>query len=477
MSARTILVADDDSAVRTVLERALQRDGHTVRTTGRSKVLWDWVDAGEGDLIITDVVMPDGNGLDLVPRIRERRPDLPILVVSAHSTLMTAVKATQSGAYDYLAKPFDIDNLSSTVARALEQPQAGHVEPDEVGEEALIVGQSPAMQNIFRAIGRLAPTDLTVMIEGESGSGKELVARALHDFGQRRSGPFVAVNVAAIPRELVESELFGHERGAFTGAHQRRDGRFTQAQGGTLFLDEIGDMPADAQTRLLRVLQEGVFTPLGSRQAIRTDTRIIAATHRDLGVAIQQGHFREDLFYRLNVVPVRVPPLRERRQDIALLARHFLQASVQSGLPSRSFSHEAIAVLEGNDWPGNVRELENLVRRLVALCANDTIDAEDVEAELAHAAPARQTAGATLTQSIEAHLRSYFDQHSDVLPAPGLYDRMLHELERPLLALTLDATGGNQVRAADVLGINRNTLRKKLRELGIPAIRGQGTAR
>ncbi|MGY8995398.1 MAG: nitrogen regulation protein NR(I) [Alphaproteobacteria bacterium] len=477
MNARTILVADDDSAVRTVLERVLQRDGHTVRTTGRSQVLWEWVNAGEGDLIITDVVMPDGNGLDLVPRIRERRPDLPILVISAHSTLMTAVKATQSGAYDYLAKPFDIANLSSTVARALEQPSGGHEELEEIGEEALIVGQSPAMQNIFRAIGRLAPTDLTVMIEGESGSGKELVARALHDFGQRRTGPFVAVNVAAIPRELVESELFGHERGAFTGAHQRRDGRFAQAQGGTLFLDEIGDMPPDAQTRLLRVLQEGVFTPLGSRQAIRTDTRIIAATHRDLGAAIQQGHFREDLFYRLNVVPVRVPPLRERRQDIALLARHFLQTSVQSGLPSRNFSHEAMTVMEGHDWPGNVRELENLVRRLVALCANETIDAEDVEAELAHVTPGRQSSGETLTQSIETHLRSYFDQHSDVLPASGLYDRMLHELERPLLALTLDATGGNQVRAADVLGINRNTLRKKLRELGIPAIRGQGAAR
>ena len=474
---RTILVADDDSAVRMVLERTLQRDGHRVRATSRSKALWEWVDAGEGDLVITDVVMPDGNGLDLVPRIRERRPELPIIVVSAHSTLMTAVKATQSGAYDYLAKPFDIANLSSTVMRALDEPLSHSGDSGDAEESPLIVGQSPAMQHIFRAIGRLAPTDLTVMIEGESGSGKELVARALHDFGQRRTGPFVAVNVAAIPRELVESELFGHERGAFTGAHQRRDGRFAQAQGGTLFLDEIGDMPADAQTRLLRVLQEGVFSPLGSRQAIRTDTRIIAATHRNLVDAIQHGRFREDLFYRLNVVPIRVPPLRERRGDIALLLRHFLLDAVQSGLPSRTFSSEAIDALEGHDWPGNVRELENLVRRLVALCPNETIDAGDVLTELAHAAPARDRPGESLTQSIEAHLRSYFDQHSDVLPAPGLYDRMLHELERPLLALTLDATGGNQVRASEVLGINRNTLRKKLRELGIPAIRGQGAVR
>jgi two-component system nitrogen regulation response regulator GlnG len=476
MTGQTILVADDDRAVRLVMERALQRDGYTVRSTDRAETLWQWVAQGEGDLVVTDVVMPDGNGLDLVPRIRASRPGMPIIVVSAHSTLMTAVKATQSGAYDYLAKPFDLANFSQVVRRALEEPAAPERSLPEDAEQPLIVGQSPAMQHIFRAIGRLASTELTVMIEGESGSGKELVARALHDFGPRRSGPFVAVNVAAIPRELVESELFGHERGAFTGAHQRRDGRFAQAQGGTLFLDEIGDMPAEAQTRLLRVLQEGVFTPLGSRQSIRTDTRIIAATHRDLGQALAQGTFREDLYYRLNVVPIRVPPLRERRQDIALLARHFLREAVRKGLPARTFSPDAIERLERHNWPGNVRELENLVRRLAALCANDTIDDADVEAELAHALPAAARSGQSLAQSIEAHLRSYFEVHSEVLPAPGLYDRMLHELERPLLSLTLDATGGNQVRAADVLGINRNTLRKKLRELGIAPGRGQGVA-
>tara|TARA_B100000676_G_scaffold131054_1_gene130129 strand:- start:4966 stop:6402 length:1437 start_codon:yes stop_codon:yes gene_type:complete len=478
MTEPVVLIADDDRSMRTVMERALQREGLETRATGKVETLWQWVQQGEGDLVITDVVMPDGNGLDFLPRINGHRADLPVIVVSAHSTLMTAVRATQSGAYDYLAKPFDIETLCSTVARALDDSERrpGDMENDE--ESPLIVGRSPAMQTIFRAIGRLASTDLTVLIEGESGSGKELVARALHEYGARRTGPFVAVNMAAIPRELIESELFGHERGAFTGANQRRDGRFAQAQGGTLFLDEIGDMPLEAQTRLLRVLQEGVFAPVGSRHAIRTDTRIVAATHHDLQVAIRQGRFREDLFYRLNVVPIRVPPLRERREDIATLARHFLKDTIGLGLPQKALSREAMAVLGGHHWPGNVRELENLVRRLAALCADDVIEAGEVEAELSKAAPRTViTEAGNLGQSIEHHLKSYFDNHAGVLPAPGLYDRMLRELERPLLALTLDATGGNQLRAAEILGINRNTLRKKLRDLDLASVRGQGAER
>ena len=471
----TILVADDDRAMRTVLVNALEREGHSVLATDKAEKLSDWVSAGEGDLVITDVVMPDGNGLDLLPRMKLKRPDLPIIVMSAHSTLLTAVKAARSGAYDYLAKPFDLDKLIELVARALASPSTG---PDEIGEEGespLLVGRSPAMQEIYRAIGRLAMTDLTVMIAGESGSGKELVARALHEYGNRRDSPFVAVNVAAIPRDLIESELFGHARGAFTGAHIRRQGRFEQAQGGTLFLDEIGDMPPDAQTRLLRVLQEGEFAPVGSQTPVHSDVRIIAATHRDLRRLIDQGRFREDLYYRLNVVPLRLPPLRERRQDIPLLARHFLRIATEDGLPAKSFDDDAMDVLTSHSWPGNVRELENLIRRLVVLVADDVIHPADVRRVLDDLSPPRVEAGAGgLSESVEKHLRTYFERHGDGLPISGLYERILHEVERPLISLTLDATQGNQVKAADVLGINRNTLRKKIRELAIAVPRAGG---
>ncbi|MFA7431718.1 MAG: sigma 54-interacting transcriptional regulator, partial [Rhodospirillaceae bacterium] len=301
----TILIADDDHGIRTVLTQALARAGYEVRTTGNAATLWRWVSDGEGDLVITDVVMPDENGLDLIPRIKKLRPDMRIIVMSAQNTLLTAVKATERGAFEYLPKPFDLQELVGVVRRALSLPrtpsaQAG--KPDE--EERLpLIGRSGAMQEIYRTLARLMNTDLTVMITGESGTGKELVARALHEYGKRRNGAFVAVNMAAIPRELVESELFGHEKGAFTGAHARALGRFEQAEGGTLFLDEIGDMPPEAQTRLLRVLQEGEYTTVGGRTPIRANVRIVAATHRDLSQLIRQGLFREDLYYRLNVVP------------------------------------------------------------------------------------------------------------------------------------------------------------------------------
>src|SRR5919205_943844 len=316
MTASTILVADDDRAIRTVLNQALARLGHDVRMTGNAATLWRWVADGEGDLVITDVIMPDENGLDLIPRIKKMRPELRVIVMSAQSTLLTAVKATERGAFEYLPKPFDLRELVSVVERALSAPTTATRPQDEVDDGQLpLIGRSPAMQEIYRAIARLMGTDLTVMITGESGTGKELVARALHDFGKRRSGPFVAINMAAIPRELIESELFGHEKGAFTGAHRSGIGRFEQARGGTLFLDEIGDMPPEAQTRLLRVLQEGEYTAVGGRTPIRVDVRIIAATHRDLSQLIRQGIFREDLFYRLNVAPIRLPPLRERPDD------------------------------------------------------------------------------------------------------------------------------------------------------------------
>jgi two-component system nitrogen regulation response regulator GlnG len=481
MAQATILVADDDKAIRTVLNQALGRLGYEVRTTGHASQLWKWVADGDGDLVITDVVMPDENGLDLVPRIRKIRPELRVIVMSAQNTLLTAIKATERGAFEYLPKPFDLKELVSVVERALTAPRPapvadGDAQPDEPDEKLPLIGRSPAMQEIYRVLARLMATDLTVMIAGESGTGKELVARALHDYGKRRNGPFVALNMAAIPRELIESELFGHEKGAFTGATARYAGRFEQSQGGTLFLDEIGDMPIEAQTRLLRVLQEGEYTTVGGRTRIRADVRIVAATHRDLRQLVRQGLFREDLFYRLNVVPIRLPPLRERADDVPLLVRHFLQTTATEGLPPKTIDASAMDRLKQHRWPGNVRELENLIRRLSALYTQEVIGVDVVEAELADAAPAPTAEAApadeSLGASVERHLRAYFEAHKDGLPPPGVYDRVLRELERPLLALTLSATRGNQIKAAQLLGLNRNTLRKKIRELDIQVVRG-----
>jgi two-component system nitrogen regulation response regulator GlnG len=332
------------------------------------------------------------------------------------------------------------------------------------------------MQEIYRVLARLMGTDLTVMITGESGTGKELVARALHDYGKRRTGPFVAINMAAIPRELIESELFGHEKGSFTGAFARGFGKFEQAQGGTLFLDEIGDMPPEAQTRLLRVLQQGEYTTIGGRAPIRADVRIIAATHRDLRQSIRQGVFREDLFYRLNVVPIRLPPLRERSEDIGALVRHFFTVASNEGLPLKSLDNQAMERLKTYRWPGNVRELENLIRRMAALYSQEVIGVDAIDAELAEPAAPDDTGEGNgsegLAAAAERHLRDYFAAHKGGLPPSGLYDRVLREVERPLIQLTLGATRGNQLRAAQLLGVNRNTLRKKIRELDIEVGRG-----
>ena len=478
MSDATILVADDDRAIRTVLSQALGREGYEVRTTGNAATLWQWVADGLGDLVITDVVMPDENGLDLVPRIRRIRPQLRVIVMSARNTLLTAVKATERGAFEYLPKPFDLRELVSTVQRALSEPRdaARADETEREAEEALpLIGRSPAMQEIYRTLARLMATDLTVMIYGESGTGKELVARALHDYGKRRSGPYVAVNMAAIPRELIESELFGHEKGAFTGAAARGIGRFEQAEGGTLFLDEIGDMPLEAQTRLLRVLQEGEYTTIGGRTAIKADARIVSATHRDLQQLVRQGLFREDLYYRLNVVPIRLPPLRERREDIPDLVTHFVGNAQAEGLPAKSLTAEAMESLKGGRWPGNVRELENLVRRLMALYSQDVIGVGEVEHELRElqgGMTADPPQDESLGGAVERHLRQYFEAHEGRLPPPGLYGRILREIERPLIELSLSATRGNQLRASDLLGLNRNTLRKKIRDLDIQVSRG-----
>ncbi len=478
MSQGSILIADDDSAIRTVLNQALARAGYAPRATSNAATLWRWASQGEGEIIITDVVLPDENGFDLIPRIKKARPEMPIIVMSAQNTLMTALTAAEKGAFEYLPKPFDISEVVAVVARAIEvarkkEPQ--RAKPKFESDELPLIGRSPAMQDIYRALARLTQTDLTVMISGESGTGKELVARVLHDHGKRRNGPFVAINVAAIPRDLIESELFGHEKGAFTGAQGRTQGRFEQAEGGTLFLDEIGDMPLEAQTRLLRVLQQGEYTTVGGRTPIKTNVRIVAATHRDLKVQIQQGVFREDLYYRLNVVPMRLPALRDRIEDIGDLTRYFLRRVVDEGLSEKLIEKAAVERLKQYPWPGNVRELENFVRRVSALHAVDTLTYQIVDQEMAESALSDlgpvDVGTKDLSELVEAHLNGYFSSFGTELPPAGLYDRVLRQIEVPLLTAALSATRGNQIRAAELLGLNRNTLRSRIKNLDIKVIK------
>ena len=475
-----ILVADDDAAIRTVLNQALSRVGHQVRVTSNAATLWRWVSSGEGDLVITDVVMPDENIFDLLPRMRKSRPDLPVIVMSAQNTFMTAIRASEGGAYEYLPKPFDLTELLGIVSRALAEPRrpSGDKIGDEQPESMPLVGRSHAMQDIYRMLARMMQTDLTVMISGESGTGKELVARALHEYGRRRKGPFVAINMAAIPRDLIESELFGHEKGAFTGAQNRSTGRFEQAEGGTLFLDEIGDMPMEAQTRLLRVLQQGEYTTVGGRTPIKTDVRIVAATNKDLRTLINQGLFREDLYYRLNVVPLRLPALRERSEDIPDLVRHFFKQAEAEGLQAKRVAAGGYDAMRRYPWPGNVRELENLIRRLAALYPQEEISQEIIETELrttdTPSAPVSEAAlpdDLSIGQAVEHYLQRYFSGFGGELPPPGLYQRILAEVEYPLVLASMTATRGNQIRAAELLGLNRNTLRKKIRELGVNVYR------
>jgi len=476
--SRVVLLADDDAAIRMVLNQALTRAGYEVRPTGNISTMWNWVSRGEGDVLITDVAMPDGNAFEVMPKIKKLRPDLPMIVMSAQNTFMTAIRASEVGAYEYLPKPFDITEVLSVVARALADAKkptnAERKAAEEPGETMPLVGRSTAMQDIYRALARLMQTDLTVMITGESGTGKELVARALHDFGKRRNGPFVAINMAAIPRDLIEAELFGHEKGAFTGANTRSSGRFEQAEGGTLFLDEIGDMPMDAQTRLLRVLQEGEYTMVGGRSSIKTNVRIVAATHRDLSQMIRQGLFREDLYYRLNVVPIRLPPLRERVDDVGDLAAHFLRVAQREGEPVKTISADAIRLMQNYSWPGNVRELENLVRRLSALYADESISAEIVQNEL-NITERPSSPGAAgpmdVSMAVETHVGQLLREYEPGLPPPGLYQRVIDKVEAPLIAMALNACGGNQIKAADLLGLNRNTLRKKIRTHSIEIVK------
>ncbi|HZZ68983.1 MAG TPA: sigma 54-interacting transcriptional regulator, partial [Phenylobacterium sp.] len=439
-ASKKILIADDDASIRLVLSQAFTRLGFQVRATGNAATLLKWVSEGEGDLVVTDVVMPDENVFDVLPRIRKERPKLPVIVMSAQNNLITAVNAAELGAFDYIPKPFDLDDMTACARRALSRPadpEAARAQARAVRDDRLpLIGRSGPMQEVYRTIARLVGADLTVLITGESGTGKELVARALHDMGRRRDGRFVTINLAAVPRERVEAELFGKEDGDA--------GKLIEADGGTLFLDEIGDMPLDAQTRLLRVI-DGSEPALNPKTGRRPNVRIIAATNRDLRGLIREGLFREDLFFRLNVAPLRLPPLRDRPDDIPDLARAFLLRANREGLPSKTIDAAALDRLKQHPWPGNVRELENLVRRICALYGEDLITARIIERELADHQPVVQgdEGPATLAQLVERKLSSYFADQPDGLPPAGLYDRVLEEVERPLIQLTLSATRGN----------------------------------
>jgi two-component system nitrogen regulation response regulator GlnG len=446
MPAGSILVADDDAAIRTVLNQALSRAGYEVRSTGNAATLWRWISQGDGDLVITDVVLPDESAFDLLPRIKKARADLPIVIMSAQNTFMTAIRASERGAYEYLPKPFDLKELIAIVGRALSEPKERPRAPvkAEDFESIPLVGRSPAMQEIYRVLARLMQTDLTVMISGESGTGKELVARALHDYGKRRSGPFVAINMAAIPRDLIESELFGHEKGAFTGATASRRGRFELAEHGTLFLDEIGDMSLSMQVKLLRVLQEREFERLGGTRTVKVDVRLVAATNRDLRAALEQGTFREDLYYRLNVVPIDIAPLRERKEDIPDLVNLFISRFAEdSRKPVQGVSPEAMQILVNYHWPGNVRELQNIIERACALAKGNVLTPADIHLDIRPSKTANGTAG--------------------FLP-----DGMtLEQWEDEMVQEALRRANGNKSQAARLLGLSRNALRYRLSKIGI----------
>lgn len=462
MSAR-ILLADDDSSLRFVLSQALGKEGYAVRATGNVATLAKWVRDGEGDLVLSDVYMGDDCVFDALPAMRAARPNLPVIVMSAQSTVTTALSAAGAGAYDYVPKPFDLDALMAAVRRALSggpdaksRAQASKAEKEE---RLPLIGRSPAMQDVYRIMARVAGSDLTVLVEGESGAGKERVARAIHEHSRRAGGPFVNLSLAGVGAAQLDRDLYG------------ADGAFARARNGTLFLEDVDELTSEAQTRLSGLLHN-------DEPGARPNVRLIVAAHRSLSGLVQQGAFRQDLFYQLNVVAIRLPPLRERMEDMGDLARAFLVRAKREGLPEKTLDASAIKRLEEHDFPGNVRELENLLRRAAALSPGPVISAREIEQELAGhhvAAPLAAASGgvaAGFAQAVEERLAQEFAAAGAALPAPGLYDRFLAEVERPLIQQALQATRGNQIRAAAVLGINRNTLRKKIQVLGIRTGRG-----
>jgi two-component system nitrogen regulation response regulator GlnG len=461
---KPVWIIDDDRAIRWVLEKTLAREQIPCLSFASGNEALAHLDSGESlpQVVMSDVRMPGQSGLELLKTLKERHPQLPIIIMTAYSDLDSAVAAFQGGAFEYLPKPFDVDQAIELIRRAIDEGahQNGAAEPPAAAPE--ILGQAPAMQEVFRAIGRLAQSQATVLITGESGSGKELVARALHRHSLRREAPFIAINTAAIPRDLLESELFGHERGAFTGAQALRRGRFEEAAGGTLFLDEIGDMPTELQTRLLRVLSDGHFYRVGGHQPIKANVRIIAATHQNLEARVKEGLFREDLLHRLNVIRIRLPSLRERREDIPLLARHFMARSAATlGVEAKRLSEAAVRHLATVDFPGNVRQLENLCHWLTVMAPGQTVEVADLPPELRGGEASGGAAGSWL-----AALAAEVDR---LLAGGGgqIHEQLVRDFERTLITRALAATGGRRIEAAQLLGIGRNTLTRKTHELGM----------
>ncbi len=491
---KPIWIVDDDQSIRFVLEKALLREGLPTRSfTNTRDVLQALVSANDENgpqVLVSDIRMPGGSGLDLLESVKEKYPALPVIIMTAYSDLDSAVSAFQGGAFEYLPKPFDLPKAVELIRRAVEESQREEVSEEQMAQTPEMLGQAPAMQDVFRAIGRLSQSNVTVMITGESGSGKELVARALHKHSSRAGGPFVAINTAAIPKDLLESELFGHERGAFTGAQTMRRGRFEQADGGTLFLDEIGDMPFDLQTRLLRVLSDGHFYRVGGHSAVKTNVRVIAATHQDLEQRVKDGAFREDLFHRLNVIRLRLPALRERREDIPMLTRHFLQQSaVQLGVEPKRISDAALVWLGQFSFPGNVRQLENMCHWLTVMTPAQLIESKDLPPEVGVAAgglvelpPTVQSTQAPIsasgvpaplpvaTVSAGANWEQGLEADAIALLASGrndIWDELTRRFESRLILAALGATRGRRIEAAQRLGIGRNTITRKIQELGL----------
>lgn len=453
----TVIVADDDRTIRTVLTQALIRAGCKVRATGSASTLWRWIEAGEGDAVVSDVMMPDGNGLELLPQIRRKRPNLPVIIISAQNTVITAIKASEYEAYDYLPKPFDLKTLLSKVSRALTQSNTSDVNTfsDTVERQHLpLIGSSPAMQEVYRIVARVLNTDLNVMITGESGTGKNLLVEILHQHGQAATQSLIVLNVPTMTPQNLE-EIFLDEN--------------SMPHNATVYLDEISDMSAEAQLVLLNLMQ----SPDVQAKALR----FMSSTQKSLSDLVRGGLFREDLFYRLNVIPIHLPPLRDRVDDISKLTYHFLQKAAVKGMPHKMISAKALEQIRIAAWPGNVRELENFVQQAVVLCAEEEIDEAHVQNVLKQAPKPTSghfaKSGAKLSSLVEQHLKHYFNVHGDDLPPPGLYNRILRELELPLIALTLSATRGNQIKAAQLLGLNRNTLRKKINDLDIQVTRSK----
>ncbi|MBC5766937.1 nitrogen regulation protein NR(I) [Ramlibacter albus] len=498
---KPIWIVDDDQSIRFVLEKALMREDLPTRSFTNAREVLAALDTANDDdgpqILVSDIRMPGGNGLDLLTKVKERHPGLPVIIMTAFSDLDSAVSAFQGGAFEYLPKPFDLPKAIELIRRAVEESQREEVAEERMAGTPEMLGQAPAMQDVFRAIGRLSQSNVTVMITGESGSGKELVARALHKHSPRAGGPFVAINTAAIPKDLLESELFGHERGAFTGAQTMRRGRFEQAEGGTLFLDEIGDMPFDLQTRLLRVLSDGHFYRVGGHNAIKANVRVIAATHQDLEQRVKEGNFREDLFHRLNVIRLRLPALRERREDIPMLARHFLQQSAkQLGVEPKRISDAAIAKLTSFAFPGNVRQLENICHWLTVMAPAQLIEAKDLPPEVGgvpesapqvvakpaqaeaavHAdegaapAPAVAAAAPVAAASGSHDWESALEAEAMEMLLAGrhdVWDALTRRFESRLIHTALANTRGRRIEAAQKLGIGRNTITRKIQELGL----------